>query len=157
MPMLTKATNEATHSNIQSFQDCFIHITPIDEEVAIKPSQIQAPQIPPLYHVFSPISGELKRIQKRSAITPAVMRFTKKFQAIWGTMSANFSLPVGWMFARRIHSLPKSGPWKRKPMIKVASAASTIASGLIFKDYLLCINFSMGYSILCSWRVLYLS
>lgn len=52
-------------------------------------------------------------------------------------MSANFSFPVGWIFASRIQSLPLTGPWNRKPRINAARAANKTAKKLIVIMFIL--------------------
>src|SRR3989338_8691677 len=68
---------------------------------------------------LGPIKVDENRIQKRSEITPAVRMFASRLSAICPHMSENFSFPVGWTSANRIHSFPNKGPWNKNPIIKI--------------------------------------
>ena len=93
--MVAMTTSEQAASKSQRLSFRPIQMTSIDDDVTKNPSQNHAPRIAPRNQVASPIKGEENISQKLPAITSAVTKLTTKFQIIFGTISTNFSSPVG--------------------------------------------------------------
>ncbi len=107
-PITIITTSEEAASKSQCFTDLFIQITSIAEVGMMNPNQSHTATKAPLPHVIGPIERE--DIQRMPASTKAVMKFIRRFHAICGIISLNFSFPVGWMSANLIQSFPNKGP-----------------------------------------------